>query len=139
MVTYKVEKEVSVKFDAKQMKVTINTILDMAFNNIEGILDFSWCRSHKGVDSKQLKNLPPQHHKLIAKKYNQKLAVCGAKFWMMIMRRNKQTAYKERRFQYVCERKFIQSTHLHNRMRVYTGVKPYCCEIYRKRFSRIDL
>ena len=53
-----------------QMKGTINTILDMAFNNIEGILDFSVCHSHKAVDSKQLKTFPPQHHKLIAKKYN---------------------------------------------------------------------
>ena len=76
---YKFEKEVGVKLDAKADERDHKHYFRHGFNNVEVILDFSVCHSHKAVDSKQLKIFPPQHHKLIAKKYNQKLTVLWGK------------------------------------------------------------
>ena len=123
---------------------------DFDFNNIEDILDFSTCHSHKTVNkNKKLMKLPPQRHKMIAEEPDELFEIQPEIDSLVEQSSDdnekgelKEVApecIREREFQCnVCEHKFSRPSHLHRHMHTHTGAKPYSCEICRKRFSRSD-
>ena len=122
---------------------------DFDFNNIEDILDFSTCHSHKTVNNKKLMKLPPQRHKMIAEEPDELFEIQPEIDSLVEQSSDdnekgelKEVApecIREREFQCnVCEHKFSRPSHLHRHMHTHTGARPYSCDICRKRFSRSD-
>ena len=145
----KTENETNVKLDAKACEKDYNH-LDIDFNNIEDILDFSACHSQKTVNSqkKKPKKRPPRRRKMIAKEPVELFEIQPEIENSVGQnsddnKKEEQEAApkckKERKFQCkVCKRKFVRSTHLSRHMLTHTKAKPYSCKICRKRFSRSD-
>ena len=122
--------------------------LDIDFNNIEDILDFSTCLSHKTVNNKKFMKLPPQHHKMIAEELDELFEI-QSEIDSLVGQSSDDNegevqevapeCTRERELQCnVCEHKFSRPSHLHRHMHTHTGAKPYSCEICRERFSRSD-
>jgi len=109
------------------------TLLNIDFDNVEDILDFSAHSLSETGNSENLEKRPPQLRKMVAEKPIKLLEL------KPIIDHFVDCNEKNRRFQCIfCGDQFIRSTHLYRHLRIHTGVKPYSCHICRKRFSRKD-
>ena len=126
---------------------TANEHLNIDFDNVEDILDFSVHHSPESPNSRSPKQRPPQLHKRIAEK---PVRLFEIKPLIDDFVNNEEQYFEDdeghetadrskRRFRCVyCGSKFIRSSHLRRHLYSHTGAKPYFCQICRKRFARSD-
>ena len=125
-----------------------NGHLNIDFDNVEDILDFSVRTSPTTSESKSPKQRPPQRHKKIADK---PVKLFEIKPLIDNFVNNEEEFFEgddedddtedgsKRRFRCVyCGSKFVRSSHLRRHLYSHTGAKPYFCPICRKRFARSD-
>lgn len=135
------ENEVGMQIEAPKIANEQDMLLNIDFDNVEDILDFSVQPASKSVNSKSPKR-PPKLLKVIAEDPVKLLELQPiiSKF-VADEGQNSEVdgKTKVRRFKCIfCEKKFIRSTHLNRHLRIHTGDKPYFCPICRQRFSRVD-